>query len=105
MFDSRIALLLPHPVLRKKSLFSEKFTGTNVTVRAAKIVAGLEVNKTLELLHTIGKAIDEKVGIITLTFLLISKFNFNFFGIIFRLTPPKMLLSYQNKKMQNYKIP
>lgn len=36
-------------------------TGKNITIRSAKIVAGLEVHKTLELLQLIGKAIDEKV--------------------------------------------
>lgn len=39
----------------------ETVTGKNVTARSAKIIAGLEVSKTLELLSIIGKAIDEKV--------------------------------------------
>ncbi|XP_015593685.1 TRAF3-interacting protein 1 isoform X2 [Cephus cinctus] len=37
-------------------------TGTNLTVRASKIIAGHEPTKTNELLHAIGRALDKKVS-------------------------------------------
>ncbi|XP_065207506.1 TRAF3-interacting protein 1 [Planococcus citri] len=39
----------------------KKVTGKNVAARSGKIIAGLEVNKTLELLLIIAKAIEDKV--------------------------------------------
>jgi TRAF3-interacting protein 1 len=40
----------------------EVITGTNLTVRPAKIIAGHEPSKTNELLQAIGKALDKKVS-------------------------------------------
>ncbi|XP_031831609.1 intraflagellar transport 54 [Nomia melanderi] len=37
-------------------------TGTNLTVRASKIISGQEPTKTNELLQTIGKALDKKIN-------------------------------------------
>ena len=44
----------------------ESITGTNLTVRSAKIVAGHEPTKTNELLQAIGKALDKKVSFIVI---------------------------------------
>lgn len=41
-------------------------TGKNLSVKSAKIVAGLEVHKTLELLKLIGVALDQKVSNVSL---------------------------------------
>lgn len=40
----------------------EVITGTNLTVRPAKIIAGHEPSKTNELLQAIGRALDKKVS-------------------------------------------
>jgi hypothetical protein len=42
--------------------FIEVITGTNLTVRPAKIISGHEPSKTNELLQEIGKALDKKVS-------------------------------------------
>jgi TRAF3-interacting protein 1 len=42
--------------------FIEVITGTNLTVRPTKIIAGHEPSKTNELLQAIGKALDKKVS-------------------------------------------
>jgi TRAF3-interacting protein 1 len=44
------------------SFFIEVITGTNLTVRPAKIISGHEPSKTNELLQEIGKALDKKVS-------------------------------------------
>jgi TRAF3-interacting protein 1 len=44
----------------------EAITGTNLTVRPIKIVAGHEPSKTNELLQAIGKALDQKVSSVLL---------------------------------------
>ena len=46
---------------------SEASSGKNITARPAKIVAGLEVEKTLELLEIIGLTIDSNVMHFSLT--------------------------------------
>jgi hypothetical protein len=47
------------------SCLVEAITGTNLTIRPAKIVAGHEPSKTNELLQAIGKALDRKVRVIS----------------------------------------
>lgn len=46
----------------KRFILLEKNTGKTVAARSGKIIAGLEVNKTLELLLIIAKAIESKVS-------------------------------------------
>jgi hypothetical protein len=45
-------------------IISDLSTGINITARPNKIVAGLDVAKTNELLQAIGKALDKKVCIL-----------------------------------------
>lgn len=40
--------------------FTESITGSTVSAKPSKIIAGLEVNKTLDLLITLAKAVDIK---------------------------------------------
>lgn len=51
-------------------IVTETTSDINISVRPAKIVAGLEVNKTLELLRALGQAIDNKVSEVTICCLL-----------------------------------
>lgn len=55
-------------IYKNKSLFSSSWfsvseltTGANLTVKSSKIVSGLEVSKTHELLQAIGRALENKV--------------------------------------------
>jgi hypothetical protein len=50
--------------------FTEAATGAQISARPSKIVAGLEVSKTHELLQAIGKALDKKVFLFILDYFL-----------------------------------
>lgn len=45
-------------------LHTETASGKNITARPGKIAAGLEVEKTLELLQIIGQTVDNSVSVI-----------------------------------------